>query len=241
MNMEIKAIIIDDEPLARNVIREYAKKLPSLNIIGECEDAICAHQLMQQSAIDLFFLDINMPKLSGIQFLKTLKNPPLVIFTTAYSEYALDGYELNVIDYLKKPFSFERFCKAYFRAEELLILKESASKTETFERAKDFIFIKSDKKTIKVDLNEIYYIEGLGDYIKLYTRTKKFVTNLSMKKIESLLPTESFYRIHKSFIISVSKIESIEGNTVKINEIKLPIGNIYRQDFMTHIKNFLAE
>lgn len=241
MNMEIKAIIIDDEPLARNVIREYAKKLPMLNIIGECEDAICAHQLMQHSAVDLFFLDINMPKLSGIEFLKTLKNPPLVIFTTAYSEYALDGYELNVIDYLKKPFSFERFCKAYFRAEELLILKESASKTEILERAKDFIFIKSDKKTIKVDLNEIYYIEGLGDYIKLYTRTKKFVTNLSMKKIESLLPIESFYRIHKSFIISVSKIESIEGNTVKINEIKLPIGNIYRQDFMTHIKNFLAE
>lgn len=241
MNMEIRAIIIDDEPLARNVIREYAKKLPSLNIIGECEDAICAHQLMQLSAIDLIFLDINMPKLSGIEFLKTLKNPPLVIFTTAYSEYALDGYELNVIDYLKKPFSFERFCKAYFRAEELLILKESANKTEIFERAKDFIFIKSDKKTIKVNLDEIYYIEGLGDYIKLYTRTKKFVTNLSMKKIESLLPTESFYRIHKSFIISVSKIESIEGNTVKINEIKLPIGNIYRQDFMSHIKNFLAE
>lgn len=241
MNMEIKAIIIDDEPLARNVLREYAKKLPSLNIIGECEDPICAHQLMQQSAIDLIFLDINMPKLSGIEFLKTLKNPPLVIFTTAYSEYALDGYELNVIDYLKKPFSFERFCKAYFRAEELLQLKESASKTESFERIKDFIFIKSDKKTIKVDLNEIYYIEGLGDYIKLYTLNKKFVTNLSMKKIESLLPTESFYRIHKSFIISVSKIESIEGNTVKINNIKLPIGNIYRQDFITHIKTYLAE
>ena len=239
--METKAIIIDDEPLARNVIREYSKKIPSLNIVGECEDAISAHQMLQNKKIDLIFLDINMPKLSGIEFLKTLKNPPLVIFTTAYSEYAMDGYELNVIDYLKKPYSFERFCKACFRAEELLILKQSAHKTEGIETPNDFIFIKSDKKTIKVNIADIFYVEGLGDYIKIYVGDKKLVTNLSMKKIENLLPLNQFYRIHKSFIVSINKIESIEGNMVKIHNTKIPVGNSYRQNFMNHIKNYLAE
>ena len=123
--MEIKAIIVDDEPLARNIIIEYARKLPSLTIIGECNDAISAHNVMQKNQVDLIFLDINMPKLNGIEFLKTLKNPPLVVLTTAYSEFAMDGFELNVTDYLKKPFSFERFCKAFFRAEELITLKHS--------------------------------------------------------------------------------------------------------------------
>jgi DNA-binding LytR/AlgR family response regulator len=239
--MEIKAVIIDDEPLARDVIKEYARKIPTLTISGECEDAICAHRIIQDKQIDLLFLDINMPKLSGIDFLKTLKNPPLVIFTTAYSEYALDGFELNVIDYLKKPFSFERFCKAYFRAEELLLLKQSVSKTDLIEKQNDFLFVKSDKKTIKVKIADILYVEGLGDYIKLYLTDKKLVTNLSMKKLENLLPPDQFYRIHKSFIISLDKIESIEGNMVKITNTKLPIGNLYRQEFMLFVKNFLAE
>ena len=239
--MEIKVIIIDDEPLARNVIKEYAKIIPSIQVVGECEDAICAYQMLQTKSVDLIFLDINMPKLSGIEFLKNLKNPPLVIFTTAYSEYALDGYELNIIDYLKKPFSFERFCKAFFRAEELLKLKQIATTPELEEKHSDFIFIKSDKKSIKINLADITYIEGLGDYIKIYIGDKKFVTNLSMKKIENLLPASQFYRIHKSYIISVDKIESIEGNMVKINNAKLPVGNSYRQDFIQHIKHFLAE
>jgi DNA-binding LytR/AlgR family response regulator len=239
--METKVLIIDDEPLARNVIKEYAKKIPSLQVLGECEDAICAHQMLQTKSIDLIFLDINMPKLTGIEFLKSLKNPPLVIFTTAYSEYTMEGYELNIIDYLKKPFSFERFCKAFFRAEELLQLKQTATTNEQINNQSDFIFIKSDKKSIKVNITDISYIEGLGDYIKVYTNDKKLVTNLSMKKIENLLPPKLFFRIHKSYIISINKIESVEGNMVKINNTKLPIGNSYRQDFMQHIKFFLAE
>lgn len=239
--MEIKGIIIDDEPLARNVIKEYAKKISTLNIIGECEDAICAHQILQTKKADIIFLDINMPKLSGIEFLKNLKNPPLVIFTTAYSEYAMEGYELNIIDYLKKPFSFERFCKAYFRAEEMYLLKQSATNNEVIEKQSDFIFIKSDKKSIKVNISNIMYIEGLGDYIKIFLNDKKLVTNLSMKKIENLLPATQFYRIHKSYIIAIDKVESIEGNMVKINNTHLPIGNSYRQDFMIHIKQFLAD
>lgn len=240
--MEVRAIIIDDEPLARNVIKEYSRKLPSLNIVGECNDAICAHQIIQNNMVDLLFLDINMPKLSGIDFLKTLINPPLVILTTAYSEYAMEGFELNVTDYLKKPFSFERFCKAFFKAEELISLKHLANNNSAqIEKLNTFIFIKSDKKTIKINIPDIFYIEGLGDYIKIYFSDKKIVSNLSMKKIENLLPKDDFYRIHKSFIISINKIDSIEGNLVKINNTKLPIGNSFRQNFMLHIKNFLAE
>ncbi len=239
--MEIKALIIDDEPLAQNVIQQYAQKIPGLTIAGTCNDAICAHKFLLENPVDLLFLDINMPKLSGISFLKNLKNPPLVIFTTAYSEYALEGFELNAIDYLKKPFSFERFSKAYFRAEELFILKQNAKAPIANESQNDFLFIKADKKSIKVKFSEIFYIEGLGDYIKLHLQNKKIVANLSMKKIISLLPEKMFYRIHKSFIISLDKIESVEGNMIKINNVKLPIGNSYRQDFMLFVKNYMAE
>lgn len=239
--MEIRALIIDDEPLAHEVIKEYAKKLPGLQIAGSCNDAICAHSFLQENEIDLLFLDINMPKLSGISFLKNLKNPPVVIFTTAYSEYALEGFELNAIDYLKKPFSFDRFSKAWFRAEELLRLKMGNSGKEVKEGDDDFLFIKSDKKTVKVKFTNILFIEGLGDYIKIHLNGKKLVTNLSMKKIFGLLPENHFYRIHKSYIISLDKVESIEGNMAIVNNIKLPIGNSYRQEFMQFIKGHLAE
>jgi len=239
--MEVKALIIDDEPLAREVIKEYSRKLPSLTIAGECGDAICAHEFLQANAVDLLFLDINMPKLSGIDFLRNYRFPPLVILTTAYSDYAMEGYELNVIDYLKKPFSFERFFKAYSKAEEMLLLKQIAHKTLEKESTSDFIFIKSDKKTIKVNIADICYIEGLGDYIKIYLSNKKLISNLSMKKIAELLPANKFYRIHKSFIVSLENMDSIEGNMIHIKEARLPIGNNFRADFMQYIRNFLAE
>lgn len=240
--MEIKALIIDDEPLAQNVIKQYALKLPDLTIVDTCNEAICAHKVLQEKEIDLLFLDINMPKMSGISFLKNLKNAPMVIFTTAYSEYALEGYELNAIDYLKKPFSFERFCKAYYRAEELLSLQQNAQNTScSVDPQNDFLFIKADKKSVKVKFTDILYIEGLGDYIKIHLHDTKLVTNLSMKKIFKLLPTNQFYRTHKSFIISMDKIDSVEGNMVSINGVKLPIGNSYRRDFLGFVNSFLAE
>ncbi len=237
--MKIKALIIDDEPLARNVIEQYAQKLPNLVIEGSCADAICAHQMLQEKSIDLLFLDINMPKLSGISFVRNLKNPPLIIFTTAYSEYALEGFELNAIDYLKKPFSFERFCQAFFKAEELIHLKKGT--LADTEPKNEFLFIKSNKKSVRVRFNEILYIEGLGDYIKIHLKDQKIVTNLSMKRIFSLLPENKFYRIHKSFIIALDHIDSIEGNLVEINKNKLPVGNNYRQDFMQLMDQFSAE
>ena len=238
--MEIKAVIIDDEPLAQNIIKQYALKIPDLTVVATCNDAICAHTVLNEQAVDLLFLDINMPKLSGISFLKNLSNPPQVIFTTAYSEYALEGFELNAVDYLKKPFSFDRFCKAYYRAEEIIRLKQQSS-APTIEPDTDFLFIKSNKKTIKIKYADIQFIEGLGDYIKIHLSNEKLVTNLSMKKIFGLLPEKQFYRIHKSFIISIDKIENIEGNMVSINGTKLPIGNSYRQDFVGFINSFLAE
>ena len=239
--MEVKALIIDDEPLAQNVIQQYANKLPELTITGTCNDAICANKFLREHPVDLIFLDINMPKLSGISFLKNLKNRPLVIFTTAYSEYALEGFELNALDYLKKPFSFERFCKAYFRAEELLLLKESSQSVKVENTKNNFLFIKTNKKMIKVNFSEILYIEGLGDYIKIHLEDKRLITNLSMKKIHSLLPQNEFYRTHKSFIISLDKIDAVEGNMTVINGNKLPIGNSYRQEFIKLVKNYLAE
>lgn len=239
--MEIKALIIDDEPLAQNVIMQYAQKLPQLTISGTCTDVICAHKFLNENEVDIIFLDINMPKMSGISFLKNLKNPPLTIFTTAYSEYALEGFELNAVDYLKKPFSFDRFFVAYFRAEELILLKRKSQAATPTDPTIDFLFIKSDKKTVKIKYSDLLYIEGLGDYIKLYCSDKKIVSNLSMKKIMDLLPANQFYRIHKSFIISIEHIEAIEGNSVKINTTRLPIGNSYRQDFLQYIKNFLVE
>lgn len=241
--MEIKAVIIDDEPLAQNVIKQYALKLPELKIVSTCNDAICAHKILQEHSIDLIFLDINMPKLSGISFLRSIKNPPLVIFTTAYSEYALEGFELNAIDYLKKPFSFDRFCKAYFKAEEMLQLKLSAHSTAAHSKKSesDYLFVKSNKKTYKIAFSGICYVEGLGDYIQIHLNDQKIITNLSMKKILELLPEDKFYRVHKSFIISLGKIELVEGNMVKINETKIPIGNSYRHEFMQYINKNLAE
>jgi DNA-binding LytR/AlgR family response regulator len=230
--MKVTALIVDDEPLARDVIEQYACKLPNLLILAHCSDAICAHDWLRENQTDLIFLDINMPGLSGISFLKSLVNAPLVIFTTAYSEYAIEGFELDVVDYLKKPFSFERFCKAFFKAEELLHLKQAAQKMNPeLPEEKEFIFIRSNKKTYKINISEICYVEGLGDYIQVHLANQKIVSNIAMKKMLEILPPKKFIRIHKSFIIAIDKMELIEGNTVIINKKRLPIGNSYRQPF----------
>ncbi|HAZ00607.1 MAG: DNA-binding response regulator [Bacteroidetes bacterium GWF2_42_66] len=227
--MQINAIIVDDEPLAQNVILQYAKEIHNLNIVCVCNDALEALEAISENPVNLMFLDINMPKLSGIDFLRNIKNPPLVIFTTAYTDYALESYELNALDYLKKPFSFERFLKAVQKAGEQIKLIYPSLPAE--EMKSKYLFIKSNKKVHKVSIDEIFYIEGLGDYIKIHLKDSHLVTNSSMKKMEDMLPEKDFFRIHKSFIIRFDKITTIEGNMVEINKKKLPIGNNYRQDF----------
>ncbi|MDD4602426.1 MAG: LytTR family DNA-binding domain-containing protein [Bacteroidales bacterium] len=236
--MNIRCVIIDDEPLAQRVIEKYAENLPFLEIKHKCHNALEAVDVLHHEKIDLLFLDINMPKLNGMDFLKTLKNPPLVIITTAYAEYAIQGYEMDVIDYLMKPFPFDRFLKAVQKAEEILNNKDGSriESKELDKQEESIIFIKSSKKTYRVNLADILYIEALGDYVKIYTVDKMIVSYQSLKNIETLLPAKLFPRIHKSFIIALSRIDLIEGNHVKINDRMIPVGTNFKTDFERLIK-----
>jgi DNA-binding LytR/AlgR family response regulator len=237
--MNIRCLIIDDEPLAQRVIERYAGNIPFLEIVTKCNSAIEAIDVLHNQAVDLLFLDINMPRLSGMDFLKTLTNPPLVIITTAYAEFAIQGYELDVVDYLMKPFAFDRFYKAIQKAEELIKNRELPHfEIKEVEKPNDsFIFIKSSKKTYKVTLDDILYIEALGDYVKIYTTDKMIVSYQSLKNIETLLPSKLFPRIHKSFIIALSRVDLIEGNHVKIKDRMIPIGTNFKTDFERLIRS----
>lgn len=240
VNQKIKCIVVDDEPLAQRVIEKYIEEIPYIEIICKCKDAIEAMQIISEKNVDLIFLDINMPKVSGINFLKTLKNPPLVVITSAYSDYAIEGFELDVTDYLMKPFSFERFLKSVQKVHEKIKDKNKNKGESEFlknENIEDkYIFVKSNKKTYKLNLSEIYYIEALGDYVKVHTKDSFIITYQSMKKVEVLLPPSIFARIHKSYIVSIDRIKSIEGNMVEIKDEKLPIGNNYKHEFQTIIE-----
>ena len=231
--MNIRCLIIDDEPLAQRVIEKYAENVPYLEIVRKCNNALEAIEILHQEEIHLLFLDINMPRLSGMDFLKALKNRPLVIITTAYAEYAIQGYEMDVVDYLMKPFAFDRFLKAVQKAADFLRTREpSHGESQEIENPEErFIFIKSSKKTYKVNLSEILYIEALGDYVKIYTDGRMIVSYQSLKNLESLLPAKSFPRIHKSFIIALSRIDMIEGNQVKIRERMIPVGTNFKAEF----------
>jgi DNA-binding LytR/AlgR family response regulator len=236
--MKIRCLIIDDEPLAQRVIERYVQDLPFLEITGKAANAMDALEVLKSGEIDLIFLDINMPKLSGIEFLRTLQHSPLVIITTAYAEYALQGYELNVMDYLMKPFSFERFVKAIQKVRDILEGKESTAGEISHQKSTqgDYIFIKSSKKTYRVNFTDILYVEALGDYIKIFTTDRMIVSYHSMKNIEKILPPERFPRIHKSYIVSMAKVEVIEGNQLKIRDKWIPIGTNYKADFEKLIK-----
>lgn len=231
--MNIRCLIIDDEPLAQRVIEKYAENVPYLEIVRKCNNALEAIEILHQEEIHLLFLDINMPRLSGMDFLKALKNPPLVIITTAYAEYAIQGYEMDVVDYLMKPFAFDRFLKAVQKAADFLRTRETShGESQEIENPEErFIFIKSSKKTYKVNLSEILYIEALGDYVKIYTDGRMIVSYQSLKNLEGLLPAKSFPRIHKSFIIALSRIDMIEGNQVKIRERMIPVGTNFKAEF----------
>ena len=237
--MNIRCLIIDDEPLAQRVVERYAENIPFLEIVAKCNNAVEAIDVLHNHEVDLLFLDINMPRLSGMDFLKTLKNPPLVIITTAYAEFAIQGYELDVVDYLMKPFAFDRFYKAIQKAEEMLKGRELPhyEPKETDKPDESFLFIKSSKKTYKVTLDDILYIEALGDYVKIYTTDKMIVSYQSLKNIETLLPSKLFPRIHKSFIIALSRVDLIEGNHVKIKDRMIPIGTNFKNDFEKLIKS----
>ena len=226
-----KCIIVEDEPLAQNVLKKYIGEHPTLELIAVCNDALEAQTILTRENIDLVFLDINLPKLSGINFIKTLVHPPLIIFTTAYPEFAVEGFELNAVDYLLKPFSFERFLKAVNKAIEKL---NTANQHSDGSRS-GFIFLKADKKIHKVDLDSIHFIEAIGDYMKVVTDTGQLIINETMKKLQEELPVRSFIRVHKSFIISRNKIKFIEGNYVQVEDKSIPIGATYKNDVLASI------
>lgn len=242
--MKIKCIIVDDEIHARKVLEKYIQDIPHLELVKSCKNALEAMDTLRNHTVDAMFLDINMPKLTGLNFLESLQNAPAVVITSAYREYALDAYELDVIDYLHKPIPFPRFIKSISKIEEKLQAKSIPLPTvmeQTAETTSDFIFVKADKKTIKLNFGDILYIEGLGDYIKIQTSSKSIVSKLTVKKMEELLPPKLFPRVHKSFIVSLNAIDSIEGNQIKINDRKIPIGQIYRQGFIELINTFLKK
>lgn len=241
----IKAIIVDDEPLALDVLETYLQRLPEIELVRRCANAFEAMEAMRQHEVDLMFLDIQMPQLTGIDFLKSLARPPKVIFTTAYSNYALEGYELGVVDYLLKPISFDRFVKAANKAMDQLALERAplskpapdapAAEAVPEEQHPEFIFIKADKKFLKVTYNDLLYVEGLKDYVIIWTNTGRIITLQTMKSLEEKLPSDIFRRIHRSFIVNMQKVEAINGNMVEIAKKQIPIGKNYRDDLQSLI------
>ncbi len=233
----INVIIVDDEPLAQDVLETYIEKIPDLNLVKKCSNALEANDTLKNNDIDLMFLDIQMPQITGTDFLKTLKNPPAVIFTTAYPNYALDGFELNALDYLLKPISLERFMKAVNKAQEIIELKQGeGGQGGGKEEEEDYIFVKADKKLVKVNYKDIIYIEGLKDYVIIRMDSNRVITLQTMKSLEEKLPAHIFRRIHRSFIVNVERIDAVVGNMVEVmekNQAKhLPIGKNYRDDLL---------
>ena len=234
----IRCLVVDDEPLALDILEDYISKVPFLTLVKTTTSAIEGLSLVQSDAIDLVFLDVQMPELTGIQFLKIINGKCDVILTTAYSQYALDGYELDVVDYLLKPIAFDRF----YKAAQKVLQNSGNTNSQTTEalsvqKNHDFIFVKTEHKIQKIYLDDILYIEGLKDYISIFTRSERIITLQNMKKMEESLPSKSFIRVHKSYIIALGKIESIERSRIQIGEKIIPIGDTYREYFFKQIEN----
>jgi DNA-binding LytR/AlgR family response regulator len=226
----IKCIIVEDEILAQQVIQSHLQKVERFELLGICSNAMEAQDLMNKKDIDLMFLDIQLPGMTGLNFLRTLVNPPLVVLTTAYAEYALESYEFNVIDYLLKPVSFERFSKTINKIVDGNFLLQN--KTAGNSVPGDHIFIKSSSKFFKINFPDIIYIEGMKDYLKIHTRENTLVTHQTMQEMEQLLPSKQFIRVHKSYIIALAHIESIYGNTIEMGKAAIPVGLSYKEKVM---------
>jgi len=224
----LQCIIIDDEPIARKGLKEYIQDVDFLYLSGEFDNPLKAMDTILRGKVDLIFLDIQMPKMTGMEFMKSLSNPPLVIFTTAYPQYAIDGFDLNAVDYLLKPFSFERFWKAVLKARTQI---ESNTKSSPAVDP-DFFYIKSDNKLVKIDYDSVLFVEALQNYVAIYTTDKKFITYLTFHSVEEHLPASRFVRTHKSYIVAMNKVESIEGNEIKIGAHRVPISRTEKESVL---------
>jgi len=232
----IRCLIVDDEPLALHILEDYISKIPFLKLIKSTTNPIEALTIVQDKGADLVFLDVQMPELTGIQFLKIANGKAKVILTTAYPQYALEGYELDVIDYLLKPIAFDRFFKAVQKAQTVLQPATKPEQPEPSQQTRqdllsDFIFVKTEHKIQKVYLNDILFIEGLKDYISIFTKAERIITLQNMKKMEEALPPKHFIRVHKSYIVSINKIDSIERSRIFIGDKIIPVGDTYRDEF----------
>jgi DNA-binding LytR/AlgR family response regulator len=236
----MNCIIVDDEPLAIEVIESYLKKIDSIKLVGTFRNAIKAFEFIQNNSVDLIFLDIQMPKLTGIDFLKSFQNLPKIILTTAYREYAIEGYELEIVDYLLKPISFERFMKAIGKV--MNQQKLDSTNSQSFKEKKEenpFIFFKSEKKMVKVFLYDILYVESIKDYVKIKTPEKETITHQKISTMNESLPNKSFIRIHRSFIINIEKIDCFSATEVEINGESLPIGRSYKNDTLRRLESIV--
>ncbi|MDW7695007.1 response regulator [Flammeovirgaceae bacterium SG7u.111] len=247
--MKIRCLIVDDEPLALDVLQTFIDKLDQLELVGRCQNAVEAYNTLRTEQVDLMFLDIQMPKLTGIEFVKSINNPPKIIFTTAYRDYALEGYELNAIDYLLKPISFERFLKAVNKFDQLsqaslftgavtsAVVDDSSSYREAF------IYLKADKKMVKILLKDILYIESLKDYVRVKTLGKEVVAYQKISYLEEKLPEEKFTRIHRSFIVANDKVDAFSATQVEIGGKEIAIGRNYKNEALTKLneKNLLKD
>ncbi|MEQ1744582.1 MAG: LytTR family DNA-binding domain-containing protein [Saprospiraceae bacterium] len=233
----LNVLIVDDEPLALDVLETYIEQMPELRLVKRCSNALEANDALKHNEIDLMFLDIQMPQLTGIDFVKTLTKPPMIVFTTAYANYAIQGFDLNALDYLLKPISLERFMKAVNKAMDQSDLMSST--TGQALESSEFFFVKADKKLVKVNFEDILYIEGLKDYVIIRLKTSRVITLQTMKSLEEKLPQGRFKRIHRSYIVAMDKILAIEGNMVEVQEKDkpklLPIGKNYRDELLVLI------
>ena len=233
----INCVIIDDEPLAREGIASYVKEVDFLHLVATCENPVELITLLDQHPVDLIFLDVQMPKMNGIDFLKIVQKPPMVIITTAFPNYALEGFQLNVLDYLLKPVTFERFFKSANKAKDYyrLLAKPANPVPDKDDPATDYFFIKCGSKYEKIHFDDILYVEGMQNYITIYTRKGKYITLLYLKNLEQNLDSRSFIRVHKSYIVSIDKIEGIDGNEIFIQSSRIPISRNYREQVIEQV------
>lgn len=230
---KIQCLVIDDEPPAREILKQHIRDVEALELAGACSNAVEAITFLKEQKVDLLFLDIQMPQLLGTSFIRTLKNPPKVIFTTAYRKYAIEGFELDAVDYILKPISFERFLKAVNKVLQTNLAEAhtpAPSKENFSDQPNSFLYFRADRKMVKVFFNDILFIEGLKDYIKILTKSRTIVTKYVLSALEEILPSDEFLRIHKSYIVSINKIESYNADSVEIAKQELPIGRMFKHD-----------
>ncbi len=232
-----QCLIVDDEPVAREILESHLKKISAANIVASCKNAMEAFTFMNSQKIDLIFLDINMPEISGLSFAKSINKNIKIIFTTAYREYAVDGFDLQAVDYLLKPISFERLLQAINKYLDENIHVNIDADNEIIDEASDFIFVRSDRKMIKIEFSDIIYIESLSDYIKIYLTNKTIVTRETITNIEAKLPKKDFIRLHRSYIVSISKIDLFTNEYVELNKKVIPISRTYKNDVLNRLEN----